>query len=138
MLSRKADRRKARRQDSAGRRSFKRYVLESEEVVSIELSDQIRATADVLDLSLSGAYLLLATQVVPQSGQSIAISFSGLGFEGPELIRATVKYVNSSVLCGMQMYGLGVQFVEDLSDALIVEELGNVIAFGGKSLRIKA
>ena len=138
MLNRKADRRKVRRPDSAGRRSFKRYVLESEEVVSIELPDQIRATADVLDLSLSGAYLLLATQVIPQSGQSISISFSGLEFEGPELISAAVRYVNSSVLSGMQMYGLGVQFVEDLSDALIVEDSGNVIAFGGKSLRIKA
>ena len=54
-FDRQPDRRTGNRRDSAGRRQAKRYVLENDLVVTIELPGQTGISGDVLDLSLTAA-----------------------------------------------------------------------------------
>ena len=115
MLDRQPDRRKARRSDSAGRRGAKRYVLENDEIASVVLSGQTGVAASVLDLSLTGAYLLLSTESIPVVGQKVTVRFSGFRADVSPAVEATVMYVNSSSLYGEQLHGIGVHFIRQLS-----------------------
>ena len=65
MFTRTPERRKARRQNSAGRRGFNRFVLESEVVVGVVFSGEFLSTANLLDISQSGAYILLGCDLRP-------------------------------------------------------------------------
>jgi len=134
-FDRQPDRRSANRRDSAGRRRTKRYILENDIVVTIELPGQARVSGDVLDLSLSGAYLLVGDDNIPQTGQNATISFPDyFKFEGLEAVEATVMYVNSSSLFGEQMHGLGIQFIQEFPRSIVEESSDNIIYFAGKRL----
>ena len=141
MFDRQFDRRKSRRPDSTGRRGAKRYVLENDEIASVVLSGQTGQTgvaADVLDLSLTGAYLLLATESIPVVGQKVNVRFSGFRADVSPAVEATVMYVNSSSLYGEQLHGIGVQFIRQLSISTLEETSDNVIHFAGKRLLVKS
>ena len=138
MFDRQPDRRKSSRPDSNGRRGAKRYVLESDEIASVVLSGQTGVAADVLDLSLTGAYLLLATENTPVVGQQVTVRFSGLSSDVPPAVEATVMYVNSSSLYGDQLHGIGVHFMQQFSISNLVEISGNEICFAGKRLLVKS
>ena len=138
MFDRQPNRRKSRRPDSAGRRGAKRYVLENDEIVSVVLSGQAGVAADVLDLSLTGAYLLLATESIPVVGQNVNVRFSGFRADVSPAVEATVMYVNSSSLYGEQLHGIGVQFIRQFSISTLEETSDNVIHFAGKRLLVKS
>ena len=138
MFDRQPDRRESRRPDSAGRRGAKRYVLESDEIASVVLSGQTGVAADVLDLSLTGAYLLLATESIPVVGQKVTVRFSGFSADVSPAVEATVMYVNSSSLYGEQLHGIGVHFIRQFSISTLEESSGNVIYFAGKRLLVKS
>ena len=138
MLDRQPDRRKARRSDSAGRRGAKRYVLENDEIASVDLSGQTEVAASVLDLSLTGAYLLVSTESIPIVGQKVMVRFSGFRAEVAPAIEATVMYVNSSSLCGDQLHGIGVRFMQQFSISDLVETSDNEICFAGKRLLVRS
>ena len=138
MLDRQPDRRKARRSDSAGRRGAKRYVLDNSEVISVALKDQAEVPADVLDLSLSGAYLLFATENIPKVGQQVTVRFSGFRPDVSPAVEATVMYVNSSSLYGEQLHGIGIHFIQEFSLSTLEESSGNEIYFAGKRLLVKS
>ena len=138
MLDRQPDRRKVRRSDSAGRRGAKRYVLENDEIASVVLSGQTGVAASVLDLSLTGAYLLLSTESIPVVGQKVAVRFSGFRAEVAPAVEATVMYVNSSSLYGEQLHGIGVHFLRQFSISTLEESSDNVIHFAGKRLLVKS
>ena len=138
MFDRQPDRRKSRRPDSAGRRGAKRYILENDEIASVVLSGQTGVAADVLDLSLTGAYLLLATECIPVVGQKVNVRFSGFRADVSPAVEATVMYVNSSSLYGEQLHGIGVHFVQQFSISTLEESSGNVIYFAGKRLLVKS
>ena len=138
MFDRQLDRRKSSRSDSTGRRGAKRYVLESDEIASVVLSGQTGVAADVLDLSLTGAYLLLATECIPVVGQKVNVRFSGFRADVSPAVEATVMYVNSSSLYGEQLHGIGVHFIRQFSISTLEESLGNVIYFAGKRLLVKS
>ena len=138
MLDRQPDRRKARRSDSAGRRGAKRYVLENDEIASVVLSGQTGVAASVLDLSLTGAYLLLSTKIIPKVDQRVTVRFSGLRTDVPTAVEATVMYVNSSSLYGEQLHGIGIHFIQEFSLSTLEESSGNEIYFAGKRLLVKS
>ena len=138
MFDRQPDRRKSRRPDTNGRRGAKRYVLEGDEIASVVLSGQRRVAADVLDLSLTGAYLLLSTESIPVVGHKVTVRFSGFRAEVAPAVEATVMYVNSSSLCGDQLHGIGVRFMQQFSISNLVEISGNEICFAGKRLLVKS
>ena len=138
MFDRQPDRRISRRPDSTGRRGAKRYVLESDEIASVVLSGQTGVAANVLDLSLTGAYLLVSTESIPIVGQKVMVRFSGFRAEVAPAIEATVMYVNSSSLCGDQLHGIGVHFMQQFSVSNLVEISGNEICFAGKRLLVKS
>ena len=138
MFDRQPDRRKSRRPDNAGRRGARRYVLENDEIASVVLSGQAGVAADVLDLSLTGAYLLLATESIPVVGQKVNVRFSGFRADVSPAVEATVMYVNSSSLYGEQLHGIGVHFIRQFSISTLEESLGNVIYFAGKRLLVKS
>ena len=138
MLDRQPDRRKARRSDSAGRREAKRYVLENDEIASVVLSGQTGVAASVLDLSLTGAYLLLSTEIIPKVDQRVTVRFSGLRTDVPTAVEATVIYVNSSSLCGEQLHGIGIHFIQEFSLSTLEESSDNEIYFAGKRLLVKS
>ena len=138
MFDRQPDRRKARRSDCAGRRGAKRYVLENDEIASVVLSGQTGVAADVLDLSLTGAYLLLATESIPVVGQKVTVRFSGFSADVSPAVEATVMYVNSSSLYGEQLHGIGVHFIRQFSISTLEESSDNVIYFAGKRLLVKS
>ena len=138
MFDRQLDRRKSSRSDSTGRRGAKRYVLESDEIASVVLSGQTGVAADVLDLSLTGAYLLLATESIPVVGQKVNVRFSGFRADVSPAVEATVMYVNSSSLYGEQLHGIGVHFMQQFSISTLEESSGDVIYFAGKRLLVKS
>ena len=138
IIDRQPDRRKARRSGSAGRRGAKRYVLENDEIASVVLSGQTGVAASVLDLSLTGAYLLLSTEIIPKVDQRVTVRFSGLRTDVPAAVEATVMYVNSSSLYGEQLHGIGVHFVRQFSISTLEESSDNVIHFAGKRLLVKS
>ena len=119
MFTRTPERRKARRQNSAGRRIFKRFVLESEVVVGVIFSGGSFSTANLLDISLSGAYVLLGCDASPGINQIIEIDFSEIQFNDSRRVKATIKYVNNSSLLGGEMYGIGVEFFDMLPDDFV-------------------
>ena len=136
MLDRQPDRRKARRSDSAGRRRAKRYVLENDEIASVVLSGQTGVAASVLDLSLTGAYLLLSTESIPKVDQRVTVRFSGLRTDVPTAVEATVIYVNSSSFYGDQLHGIGIHFIQEFSHSTLEESSDNEIYFAGKRLLV--
>ena len=138
MFDRQPDRRKSRRPDNAGRRGARRYVLENDEIASVVLSGQAGVAADVLDLSLTGAYLLLATESIPVVGQKVNVRFSGFRADVSPAVEATVMYVNSSSLYGEQLHGIGVHFIRQFSISTLEESSDNVIYFAGKCLLVKS
>ena len=138
MLDRQPDRRKARRSGSAGRRGAKRYVLENDEIASVVLSGQTGVAASVLDLSLTGAYLLLSTEIIPKVDQRVTVRFSGLRTDVPSAVEATVMYVNSSSLYGEQLHGIGIHFIQEFSLSTLEESSDNEIYFAGKRLLVKS
>ena len=138
MFDRQPDRRKARRSDSAGRRGAKRYVLENDEIASVVLSGQTGVAASVLDLSLTGAYLLLSTESIPVVGQKVTVRFSGFRADVSPAVEAMVMYVNSSSLLGEKLHGIGVHFIRQFSISTLEESSDNVIHFAGKRLLVKS
>lgn len=131
MLSRIPERRKAGRLNSAGRRGCKRFVLESEIVVGITLTPQFCSAANVLDISMSGAYILLGGVPKPEINQIIDINFSDTQFVYPKCVKATIKYVNSSSLIGADMYGIGVEFLELLPKEFMTQMSNSKLIIAG-------
>ena len=131
MLSRTPERRKADRADSRGRRVRKRFVLESEIVVGIVLTPGSCFAANVLDISMSGAYILLGGVPKPRINQIIEINFSEAQFVYPKCVKAGIKYVNNSSLIGAEMYGIGVEFVDLLSEEFMSQLSNNKLIIAG-------
>ena len=136
MFDRQPDRRKARRSDSAGRRGAKRYVLDNSEVISVALKDQAEVPADILDLSLSGAYLLFATENIPKVGEQLTVGFSGFSLDVSPAVEATVMYLDSTSFFGKELYGIGVQFVQRFPVSIVEPALGSEIYFARKRLLV--
>ena len=66
------------------------------------------------------------------------VRFSGFRAEVAHAIEATVMYVNSSSLCGDQLHGIGVHFMQQFSVSNLVETSDNEICFAGKRLLVKS
>ena len=95
--------------------------MESEVVVGVTFSGGFFSTANLLDISLSGAYVLLGCDHSPVINQIIEIDFSEIQFNDSKQVRACIKYVNSSSLLGGTMYGIGVEFLDVLPDGFVAQ-----------------
>ena len=104
MISRTPERRKANRGNSTGRRIHRRFILESEIVVGVSLSGDLFSAANILDISMSGAYLLVGGIGKPEIDQIINISFSETQFVHPKIVQSKIKYINGSSLIGNTLY----------------------------------
>ena len=133
MLSRTPERRKENRTNSASRRIHRRFILESEIVVGVSLFGNIFSAANILDISMSGAYLLVGGIGKPEIDQIINISFSEAQFVYPKIVQSKIKYINDSSLIGNALYGMGIEFTETLPvDFLDEISSGKLIIAGTK------
>ena len=138
MFERVPDRRNSPRFGTAGRRNHERHVLASEVVVDLEASGHPNSTANILDISLSGAYLLMGGGgLAPEANQTIDVLFCDLQFNLPKRISAIVKYVNESSFVGMSMYGLGVEFVREISENFIHKDADDLLSIAGTQVAIR-
>ena len=112
--------------------------MENDEIASVVLSGQTGVAASVLDLSLTGAYLLLSTKIIPKVDQRVTVRFSGLRTDVPTAVEATVVYVNSSSLYGEKLHGIGIHFIQEFSLGTLEESSDNEIYFAGKRLLVKS
>lgn len=121
---------------NVGRRGAKRYILNTYEVASLVLKGQAGVAADVLDLSLSGAYLLLASENIPKVGEQLTVGFSGFSLDVSPAVEATVMYLDSTSFFGKELYGIGVQFVQRFPVSVVEPTVGNEIYFARKRLLV--
>ena len=131
MLTLAPERMKEGRFNSGGRRGRKRFVLEGEIVVGIFLAPQFYSAANVLDISMSGAYILLGGVPKPKINQIIDVNFSDTQFVHPKCVKATIKYVNNSSLIGTEMYGIGVEFLELLPKEFMTQISSSKLIIAG-------
>ena len=138
MFERVPDRRNAPRVGTAGRRNHERHVLTSEVVVDLEVPGRLNSTANILDISLSGAYLLMGGGgIAPVVNQDIDVLFCDLQFNLPKRISAIVKYVNESSFVGMSMYGMGVEFIREISGNFIHKDTDDMLSIAGTQVAIR-
>ena len=138
MLSRTPERRKENRTSSARRRIHRRFILESEIVVGVSLSGNIFSAANILDISMSGAYLLVGGIGKPEVDQIINISFSEAQFVYPKIVQSKIKYINNSSLIGNTVYGMGIEFAETLPDDFVNEISSSKLIIAGTKVSINS
>ena len=103
-------------------------------IVGVEAPGEFSATANILDISLSGAYILLSGHQKPKIGQKVDINFSDVQFKHPETIGATIKYVNGSSLIGIDVYGVGLEFHSRLPENYITNCEFPALCIGGRTV----
>ena len=138
MLSRTPERRKENRTNSARRRIHRRFILESEIVVGVSLFGNIFSAANILDISMSGAYLLVGGIGNPEVDQIINISFSEAQFVYPKIVQSKIKYINNSSLIGNTVYGMGIEFAEALPDDFVNEISSSKLIIAGTKVSINS
>jgi len=138
MLSRTPERRKANRGNSTGRRIHRRFILESEIVVGVSLSGDLFSAANILDISMSGAYLLVGGFGKPEIDQIINVSFSEAQFVYPKIVQSKIKYINDSSLIGNKLYGMGIEFMETLPGDFVNEISSSNLIIAGTKVSINS
>ena len=138
MISRTPERRKANRANSTGRRIHRRFILESEIVVGCSLSGDLFSAANILDISMSGAYLLVGGIGKPEIDQIINISFSETQFAYPKIVQSKIKYINGSSLIGNTLYGMGIEFTETLPADFVNEISSSKLIIAGTKVSINS
>ena len=138
MLSRTPERRKENRTSSARRRIHRRFILESEIVVGVSLFGNIFSAANILDISMSGAYLLVGGIGKPEVDQIINISFSEEQFVYPKIVQSKIKYINDSSLVGNKWYGMGIEFMETLPADFVNEISSSKLIIAGTKVSINS
>ena len=138
MLSRTPERRKTDRANTAGRRIHRRFILESEIVVGVSLSGNLFSAANVLDISRSGAYLLVGGIGKPEIDQIINVSFSEAQFAYPTIVQSKIKYVNDSSLIGNALYGMGIEFTETLPIDFLDEISSSKLIIAGTKVSVNS
>ena len=137
MFNRTPDRRAGSRASSMGRRKRKRYVLTSDLSAEIRRADKPFVMANVLDISLSGAYLVASSsQWTPQRGDQVLLALTDNAGAIGSPIGAKLEYVNVGSLLGDEVVGLGVSFEKEIEEEMIVEA-GNQIILDGANLDIE-
>jgi len=120
-----------------GRRKRKRYVLTSDLSAEIRCADNPLVMANVLDISLSGAYLVASSSKwAPQRGEQVLVALADDGGAIGSPISAKLEYVNAGSLLGDEVVGLGVSFEKEIKEEMIVEA-GNQIILDGVNLDIE-
>ena len=134
--TRTPDRRKSGRgesDDNDGRRARKRFVLEDDYVVKVITEDRQAFYADMLDVSLSGVYLVvISDQWMPVAGERVEIHFKGNGDHRDGVVSGQIKYTNPGSLLGMSDCGLGVYFDGEISSLLVRGEDGSISLVGNE------
>ena len=138
MLSRTPERRKANRSNSAGRRIHRRFILESEIVVGVSLVGNLFSAANILDISMSGAYILVGGIGKPEIDQIINISFSEAQFVYPTIVQSKIKYINDSSLIGNELYGMGIEFMETLPIDFLDEISSSKLIVAGTKVSVNS
>lgn len=130
------DRRKSRREgDDVGRRARKRFVLQDHYVVKIITGERQVYCADMLDISLSGIYLVvILDQWMPVKGQSVGILFQGSGDRRDAVVNGKIKYTKQESLFGVCECGLGICFDSEISSLLLADKDGGISLVGNKLL----
>ena len=120
-----------------GRRKRKRYVLTSDLSAEIRRADKPFVMANVLDISLSGAYLVASSsQWAPQRGEQVLLALSNDEGAIGSPLGAKLEYVNVGSLLGDEVVGLGVSFEKEIKEEMIIEA-GNQIILDGVNLDIE-
>ena len=137
VFNRTPDRRTGSRSSSLGRRKRKRYVLTSDLSAEIRRADKTSVMANVLDISLSGAYLVASSsRWTPQRGEQVLVALADDEGDIGSPISAKLEYVNIGSLLGDEVFGLGVSFEKEIKEELIVEA-GDKIILDGVNLNIE-
>ena len=137
MFIRTPDRRSGSRSSDLGRRKRKRYVLSSDLSAEIRCTDETFVMANVLDISLSGAYIVASSSKwVPQRGEHVLVALSDDEGDIGSPISAKLEYINIGSLLGDKVFGIGVSFEKEIREELIVEA-GDKIILDGVNLNIE-
>ena len=137
VFNRTPDRRSGSRNSGLGRRKRKRYVLSSDLSAEILCADKTSVMANVLDISLSGAYLVASSsRWTPQRGEHVLVALADDEGDIGSPISAKLEYVNIGSLLGDEVFGLGVSFEKEIKEELIVEA-GDKIILDGVNLNIE-
>ena len=93
--------------------------------------------ANVLDISLSGAYLVASSsQWRPQRGEQMQLALADDKDRIGTPFNAKLEYVNVGSLLGDEVVGLGVSFEKEIKEEMIVEA-GDKIILDGVNLNIE-
>ena len=137
MFIRTPDRRSGSRNSDLGRRKRKRYVLTSDLSAEIRCADKTSVMANVLDISLSGAYLVASSSKwTPQRGEQVLVALADDEDDIGSPISAKLEYVNNGSLLGDEVVGFGVSFEKEIKEEMIVEA-GDKIILDGVNLNIE-
>ena len=103
----------------------------------IRRADKPFVMANVLDISLSGAYIVASSSKwAPQRGEQVLVELADDGGAIGSPISAKLEYVNIGSLLGDEVFGLGVSFEKEIKEELIVEA-GDKIILDGVNLNIE-
>ena len=132
------DRRKSRRESGGdGRRARKRFVIQSDYVIKIMTADHEIFYADLLDISLSGIYVVVvAGQWKPAQGESITIHLHDNREQDDVVVTGVIKYTNPGSMFGQSDCGLGIRFDEEISSHLVRGGDGSLCLAGNMLLTI--
>ena len=120
-----------------GRRKRRRYVLTSDLSAEIRCADKTSVMANVLDISLSGAYIVASSSKwAPQRGEQVLVELADDGGAIGSPISAKLEYVNAGSLLGDEVVGFGVSFEKEIKEEMIVEA-GDKIILDGVNLNIE-
>ena len=137
MFNRTPDRRSGSRASSMGRRKRRRYVLTSDLSAEIRCADKTFVMTNVLDISLSGAYMVASSSKwAPQRGEQVLVELADDGGAIGSPISAKLEYVNAGSLLGDEVVGFGVSFEKEIKEEMIVEA-GDKIILDGVNLNIE-
>ena len=103
----------------------------------IRCADKTSVMANVLDISLSGAYIVASSSKwVPQRGEHVLVALADDEGDIGSPISAKLEYVNIGSLLGDEVFGLGVSFEKEIKEEMIVEA-GDKIILDGVNLDIE-
>ena len=103
----------------------------------IRCADKTSVMANVLDISLSGAYIVASSSKwAPQHGEQVLVELADDGGAIGSPISAKLEYVNAGSLLGDEVVGFGVSFEKEIKEEMIVEA-GDKIILDGVNLNIE-
>ena len=139
VFNRAPDRRKTRREDSKdGRRTHKRFILDESIVVKITTSDNKTFCADLLDLSLSGMYIVVVTDHwQPTQNENIKAYFDCGKEQKDVFVTGKIQYSNPGSLLGEEAFGMGIHFDEKIASLLSTDSEGNAYLAGKRLITHK-